>query len=133
MVLIMPAPPGFMGPRGALARLLPPRDPGDLDLTNIWREQDRFNDPALNRESLDPRSWDGYLQLPRTSTPLYDLVGAQVQPWPAAVDGSKIDGVWRQYQRRVLALSSQAELRIVPKPDDWPATIRSTLERALQS
>jgi pimeloyl-ACP methyl ester carboxylesterase len=133
VVLIMPAPPGFMGPRGALARLLPPRDPGDLDLTDIWREQDRFNDPALNRESLDPRSWDGYLQLPRTSTPLYDLVGATPMSWPASVDAKKVNQAWQQGQARVLRMSNASELVTVARENDWPAAISKALQRAFQS
>ncbi|WP_020143533.1 alpha/beta hydrolase [Terracoccus sp. 273MFTsu3.1] len=133
VVLLDPVPPGYFGPTGALLRLLPPKDPGDPELGGLWADLDRFNTVATNRESLDPASWTAYERLPMTSTPLYDLVRAQVQPWPAAVDADAIDGVWRQYQRRVLALSSQAELRIVPKPDDWPTMIRSALERALQS
>ena len=72
VVLVMPAPPGFMGPHGALPRLLPPKDPRDFVLSNLWTDLDHINNPALNRESLDPRSWDAYLRLPPTSTPLYD-------------------------------------------------------------
>ena len=37
------------------------------------------------------------------------------------------------YQRRVLAMSSPSEMITVPKQDDWPAMIKSTLERALRS
>ncbi|WP_323099062.1 alpha/beta fold hydrolase [Intrasporangium sp. YIM S08009] len=133
VVLTEPTPPGFMGPRGALVRLLPPDDPGDLDLSNLWREQDHFNDPALNRESLDPGSWDAYLRLPSTSTPLYDLVGAASRPWPASVDGKKINQAWQQAQSRVLRLSSTSELVTVAKDADWPPTIKQALERALQS
>lgn len=133
VVLLDPVPPGYSGPSGALLRLLPPKDPGDPELSTLWADLDRYNTVATNKESLDPASWTAYERLPATSTPLYDLVDAQAQPWPAAVDAAAIDGVWRQYQRRVLALSSQAELRIVPEPDDWPTMIRSTLERALQS
>ncbi|WP_323095358.1 alpha/beta fold hydrolase [Intrasporangium sp. YIM S08009] len=112
VLLTMPSPPGFMGPHGALSRLLPPRDPGDLELSNLWGDLDRFNDPATNRESLDPRSWDAYLRLPPTSTPL--------------------DGAWRQAQSRVLRLSSSSELVTVASQTDWPITIQRTIERALQ-
>ncbi len=133
VVLTEPTPPGFMGPRGALVRLLPPDDPGNLDLSNLWREMDRFNDPALNRESLDPRSWDAYLRLPSTSTPLYDLVGAPPRPWPAPVDGKKINQAWQQAQSRVLRLSSTSQLVSVAKDADWPPAIRQALERAFQN
>jgi len=133
VVLLDPVPPGYFGPSGALLSLLPPKGPGDPELSGLWADLDRYNTVATNKESLDPTSWTAYERLPATSTPLYDLVDAQVQPWPAAVDAAAIDGVWRQYQSRVLALSSQAELRIVPGPDDWPTMIRRTLERALQS
>jgi hypothetical protein len=44
-----------------------------------------------------------------------------------------MDAAWRQFQRRVLAMSSPSELLTVPKPEDWPATIKSALDRALRS
>lgn len=69
-----------------LSRLLPPEDRGDLDLNNLRSDLDRFNDPARNRESLDPGSWDAYLRLPATSTPLYDFVGPPAPTGPASVD-----------------------------------------------
>lgn len=133
VVLLDPVPPGYLGPTGALVGLLPPRDPGDPQLSGLWADIDRYNTIATNKESLDPASWTAYERLPAMTTPLYDLVEAQVQPWPAAVDADKVDGVWRQYQRRLLAMSSPAELQIVPTPEEWPSMIRSTLERALRS
>ena len=133
VVLLDPVPPGYFGPSGALLKLLPPKDPGDAELAGLWADLDRYNTVSTNKESLDPTSWTAYERLPVMSTPLYDLVEAQVQSWPAAVDARKIDGVWRQYQRRVLAMSSPAELRVVPTEDDWPPMIRSTLELALRS
>ncbi len=133
VVLVMPTPPGFMGPHGALLRLLPPKDPGDLQLSSLRAELDRFNNPASNRESLDPRSWDAYLRLPSTSTPLYDLVGAPTRPWPASVDEKKVNGAWQQGQTRVLGQSSSSQLVTVTEQSDWPAAIKRTLERALQS
>jgi pimeloyl-ACP methyl ester carboxylesterase len=132
VVLIMPAPPGFMGPHGSLSRLLPPNDPGDVELSNLRSDLDRFNDPARNRESLDPRSWDAYLRLRPTSTPLYDLLGPPSPTWPASVDTKKVNGAWRQEQTRVLRLSSSSELVAVAREEDWPAAIRKTLERALR-
>ena len=133
VVLLDPVPPGYFGPSGALLKLLPPKDPGDPELAGLWADLDRYNTVSTNKESLDPTSWTAYERLPVMSTPLYDLVEAQVQSWPAAVDARKIDGVWRQYQRRVLAMSSPAQLRIVPTDDDWPPMISSTLELALRS
>lgn len=133
VLLTMPPPPGFMGPHGSLVGLLPPDDPGDPELSNLWRDLDRFNDPALNRESLDPRSWDAYLRLPATSTPLYDLVGPASHPWPASVDGTKIDQAWQQAQTQVLRLSSSSRLVTVAKQADWTSAVKRTLEQALQS
>lgn len=133
VVLIKPAPPGFMGPHGALARLLPPKDPGDVELSNLWSDLDHFNDPARNRESLDPRSWDAYLRLRPTSTALYDLVGPPAATWPASADAKKINAAWQQGQSGVLRLSSSSELVTVANEADWPAAIKRTLERAFQS
>ena len=133
VLLAMPSPPGFMGPRGALVRALPPKDPGDIELSNLWVELDRFDDASCNRESLDPRSWDAYLRLPTTSTPLYDLVEASAQSWPASVDATKVNQAWQEGQSRVLRLSTSSALVTVAKPQDWPAAIRKTLERALES
>ncbi len=133
VVLFDPAPPGYFGPDGAMVKLLPPKDPGDPELANLWTNIDRFNQPATNKESLDPTSWAAYARLPVMSTPLYDLVEAQVQSWPPAVDAKKMDAAWRQFQRRVLAMSSRSEMLTVPKPEDWPATIKSALDRALRS
>ena len=133
VVVLNPIPPGYFGPAGALVKLLPPKDPGDPELGNVWNDIDTFNNPATNKESLDPNSWATYAQLPTTSTPLHDLIEAQVQSWPAAVDSRKVDAAWRQYQRRLLAMSSPSEMLTVPTPDDWPAMIKSTLDRALQS
>ena len=133
LVLVMPEPPGFLGPHGALSKLLPPKDPGDLELSNLWSDLDHFNDPAINRESLDPRSWDAYLRLPSTSTPLYDLVGAPSRPWPASVDTKKVNAAWQQGQTRLLSLSSSPQLVTVTKQEDWPAAITKTLERAFKS
>ena len=132
VVLTAPTPPGFMGPHGALVRLLPPDDPGDLDLNSLWRELDRFHDPALNRESLDPRSWDAYLRLPAFSAPLYDLVAAPSRPWPASVDGKKVNQAWEQAQSRVLRLSSTSRLVTVATEADWPGAVKAALERALR-
>jgi pimeloyl-ACP methyl ester carboxylesterase len=132
VLLTMPTPPGFMGPHGSLVGLLPPDDPGDPELSNLWRDLDRFDDPALNRESLDPRSWDAYLRLPPTSTPLYDLVGPASHPWPASVDGTKIDQAWQQAQSQVLRLSSSSRLVTVAKQADWTSALERTLEQALQ-
>src|SRR3954462_5124503 len=56
VVVTMPPPPGFMGPHGALSRLLPAKNPRDLELSSLWSDLDRMNKPALNREGLDPRS-----------------------------------------------------------------------------
>ena len=133
VVLFDPVPPGYFGPDGALVKLLPPKDPGDPELASMWSDIDRFNTPATNKESLDPRSWAAYAHLPVMSTPLYDLVEAQAQSWPATVDAKKMDAAWRQFQRRVLAMSSPSEMLTVPKPEDWPATIKSALDRALRS
>ena len=133
VVLFDPAPPGYLGPQGDLLKLLPPNDPGDPELYSLWANIGRANDPATNKESLDPTSWAAYAALPAMSTPLYDLVDAQMQTWPAAVDAKKVDAAWRQYQRRVLAMSSPSEMIAVPTPDDWPAMIKSTLDRALRS
>ena len=133
VVLFDPAPPGYFGPDGALVKLLPPKDPGDPELANLWTNIDRFNQPATNKESLDPSSWAAYAHLPAMSTPLYDLVEAQAQSWPAAVDAKKMEAARQQFQRRVLAMSSRSEMLTVPKPDDWPATIKSALDRALRS
>lgn len=131
VVLIVPTPPGFMGPHGALPRLLPPKDPGDPELGSLWTNLDHFNDPTHNRESLDPRSWDAYLRLPPTSTPLYDLVGAAPQPWPASVDAKKVNGAWQQCQSRLLKLSPSSQLVTVAKETDWPAAVKTALERSL--
>ncbi|WP_374969293.1 alpha/beta fold hydrolase [Terrabacter sp. BE26] len=133
VVLINPDPPGFRGPRGALARLLPPKDPGDVDLSNLWIDLDHFNDPARNRESLDPRSWDAYLRLGSSSTPLYDLIGLPSPTWPASVDAKKVNGAWQQGQSRVLRLSSSSELLTVAHEADWPAALTRTLQRAVQN
>jgi pimeloyl-ACP methyl ester carboxylesterase len=133
VLLTMPTPPGFMGPRGALSSLLPPNDPGDLELSNLKADLERFDDPALNRESLDPRSWDAYLRLPPTSTPLYDLVGAPTLPWPASVDAKKVNAAWQQGQNRVMKLSSASHLVTIARQADWPAAIERALEGALQS
>jgi pimeloyl-ACP methyl ester carboxylesterase len=133
VILFNPAPPGYLGPHGELLKLLPPNDPGDPELSALWADIGRVNAIATNKESLDPTSWAAYSALPAMSTPLYDLVEAQVQPWPAAVDAKKVDAAWRQYQRRVLAMSSPSEMITVAKPDDWPAMIKSTLEGALRS
>jgi pimeloyl-ACP methyl ester carboxylesterase len=133
VVVMDPDPPGFRGPDGALEKLLPPKDVGDPELSGLWAGLDRFNDPATNRESLDPRSWTAYSRLPAMSTRLYDLVDVQPPSWPAAVDAKKIDGAWRALQRRVLAMSSPSEIVNVPAQDAWPATIKSTLDRALRS
>ncbi|WP_207555841.1 alpha/beta fold hydrolase [Intrasporangium flavum] len=132
VVLVNAAPPGFMGPRGALARLLPPKDAGDLPLSNLQADLDRFNDPTTNRESLDPRSWDAYLRLPPASTPLYDLVAPLEPQWPASVDTKKVNTALQQAQSRLLGLSSASRLVTVAREADWPATIRSALESALQ-
>lgn len=133
VLLFDPVPPGYFGPSGDLLKLLPPDDPGDPELSGLWASIDRYNHAATNKESLDPTSWAAYARLPAMSTPLYDLVEAQVQTWPAAVDAKKVDAAWRQYQRRVLAMSSPSEMMTVPKQDDWPAMIASALERALRS
>ncbi|GAA1964298.1 hypothetical protein GCM10009817_00030 [Terrabacter lapilli] len=132
VVLLMPPPPGFMGPHGALNRLMPPKNPGDLELSRLWTEIDHYNNPALNRESLDPRSWDEYLRLPPTSTPLYDLV-APTLSWLASIDAKKVNDAWQQGQSRVLRLSSSAQLIRVATETDWPAVLQRTLERAVQS
>ncbi|GAA2486380.1 alpha/beta hydrolase [Terrabacter carboxydivorans] len=134
VVLLDPMPPGYFGPDGIFVKLLPPKDPGDPELGNLWADLDRFNDPATNRESLDPRSWTTYARLAPTSVPLYDLVEAQSQPqsWPAAVDARKVEAAWRASQRRVLALSSASEMVGVPTADDVPSAIRMTLDRALR-
>ena len=131
-VLLAPPPPGFMGPHGALNRLLPPKNPRDYVLSNLWSDLDHMNNPALNRESLDPRSWDAYLRLPPTSTPLYDLA-TPTPPWLASIDAKKVNDAWQQGQSRVLRLSSSSELVTVAKDADWPEAIQRTLERALQS
>lgn len=135
VVLLDPMPPGYFGPDGAFVKLLPPEDPGDPELGNLWADLDRFNDPATNKESLDPRSWSAYARLSPTSVPLYDLVEAQSDPqsWPAAVDARKVEAAWRASQRRVLALSSASEMVTVPTGDDWPGAIRTTVARALRS
>lgn len=133
VVLMDPMPPGYFGPDGALLTLLPPKDVGDPDLTNLWTDIDRFNDPATNRESLDPRSWAGYARLPAMSVPLYDLVEVQPQTWPAAVDAKKVERAWRAGQHTVLTLSSPSELVDVPTQEAWPSTIKSALDRALRS
>jgi len=133
VLLTMPTPPGFMGPHGALSRLLPPEDPGDLELSSLRTDLERFDDPARNRESLDPRSWDAYLRLTPTSTPLYDLVGEPSLQWPASVDATKVNAAWQQGQERLLRLSSASQLVTVARQADWPATIQTTLERALAS
>ena len=128
-----PMPPGYFGPHGALLTLLPPKDVGDPELSSLWTDLDHFNDPATNKESLDPSSWASYARLATMSVPLYDLVEAQPQTWPAAVDAKKVDAAWRAAQRRVLALSSPSELVNVPTPDAWPQTIKRVLDRALRS
>jgi len=133
VVVMDPLPPGYFGPDGALQKLLPPKDVGDPELAGLWADLERYDNPATNKESLDPRSWTAYSRLPAMTTPLYDLVEAQVQPWPAAVDAKKIDAAWRALQRRVLAMSSPSDLVSVPTQDAWPATIKSTLDRALRS
>lgn len=135
VVLLMPAPPGFMGPHGALSRLLPPKDPGNVELSNLWRDVDHFNDPARNRESLDPRSWDDYLRLPPTSTPLYDVVPTASQPWPwlASVDAKTANAAWLQDQSRVLKLSSSSHPVTVANEADWPTAVQRTLESALHN
>jgi pimeloyl-ACP methyl ester carboxylesterase len=131
VVLTMPPPPGFMGPHGALSRLLPPRNPGDLELSSLWMDLDRMNNPAVNRESLDPRSWDAYLGLSPTSTPLYDLATPTL-PWLASIDAKKVNDAWRQGQSRVLRLSSSSQLVTVTNDVDWTAAVGSILERLPQ-
>ena len=133
VVLLMPEPPGFRGPGGTLQRLLPAPDPGDLGLSNLRRDLDRFNDPALNRESLDPKSWDAYLRTPPTSTPVFDLIGAPALPWPGSVDAQKVNRAWRNAQDRLLKLSSSAHMISIENQSDWPSVIQRTLQRALQS
>ena len=117
------------GPVEAVAAQRPGR-PGAEQPLGRHRQGQRPGD-----EQGEPRSGvvGGLRSLPAMSTPLYDLVDAQVQSWPAAVDAKKVDAAWRQYQRRVLAMSSPSEMIAVAKPDDWPAMIKSTLERALRS
>jgi pimeloyl-ACP methyl ester carboxylesterase len=133
VVLMDPMPPGYFGPDVALLTLLPPKDVGDPELSSLWTELDHFNDPSRNKESLDPRSWAAYARLATMSVPLYDLVEAQPQAWPAAVDAKKVDAAWRAAQRRVLTLASPSELVNVPTPDAWPQAIKSVLDRALRS
>ena len=40
LVLLDPMPPGYFGPGRALKKALPARDPGDLDLSNLWADID---------------------------------------------------------------------------------------------
>jgi pimeloyl-ACP methyl ester carboxylesterase len=133
LVLLEPVPPGYFGPKGALVKALPPRDVGDPGLSGLWADLDRYNNPATNKESLDPASWSAYEQLPTIEVPLYDLFTTTGQQWPAAVDAKKVDALWRNYQRRVLTLTTRSEQVLVPTLDAWQQVIQSTVMRALQS
>ena len=130
VVLIAPPPPGFMGPHGALNRLLPPKNPANVELRNLRSDLDHYNDPALNSERLDPRSWDAYLRLPSTSAPLYDLA-PETSPWLDSI-GAKASAAWQQGQSRVLRLSSSSEMVRVATDPDVRTAIQKTLERAVQ-
>ena len=133
LVLLDPMPPGYFGPGRALEKALPPRDPGDLDLSNLWADIDEVNDPVRNTESLDPASWTAYERLTAVSLPLYVAVEEAIPSWPASVDRDKVAATYREHVRRVLALSPRAEQVLVPTPDAWPTVLRSTVARALQS
>ncbi|WP_185747044.1 alpha/beta fold hydrolase [Humibacillus xanthopallidus] len=133
LVLFDPMPPGYLGPKGSLVKALPPPDPGDPELSNVWRDVERFNDQRTNKESLDPESWTAYERLPAMSVPLYILLEAWPQQWPAAVDAKKVDATWRGLQRGLLALSTPSEQVSVPTQDAWPTVIENTLRRALMS
>lgn len=118
----MPPPLGFLGPHGALSALLTPRNPADLELSSLWSDLDHLNNASLNRERLDPRSWDAYARLPRTPTPLYDLATPTL-PLLAPINAKRANDAWHQGQSRVLSLSSSAALVTVAKDADWPVDV----------
>ena len=107
LVLLDPSPPGW---QTALHSLMPPPDPGDLDLTAMIEGNRRFDDPQTNLESLDPKSWAAYARISRLDVPLWDLVADQPQQPPAAVDASKLTAAWKAGQQRLAGLSSNSHL-----------------------
>jgi pimeloyl-ACP methyl ester carboxylesterase len=133
LLLLDPLPPGYFGPGGALVKALPPRDVADPELSSLWTDLDRYNNPDTNKESLDPASWKAYERLPAMSVPLYNLIEDTPQQWPAAVDATKVNAIWRELQTRVIAMSTPSEQVSVPTADAWPKVIASALGRALQS
>lgn len=107
LVLLDPSPPGF---QTALASLMPPPDPGDLELAAMIEHNRRFDDPVTNLESLDPKSWAAYDRISRLHVPLWVLVAEQFQPLPPAVDAAKVTAAWKAGQRRLAGLSSNSHL-----------------------
>lgn len=107
LVLLDPSPPGF---QTTLASLMPPPDPGDLELAAMIEHNRRFDDPVTNLESLDPKSWAAYDRISRLDVPLWVLVAEQFQPLPPAVDAAKVTAAWKAGQRRLAGLSSNSHL-----------------------
>ena len=133
LVLLDPAPPGY---RSAESSLLPPPDPGDLELTAMLEAGRRFDDPRTNRESLDPKSWAAYDRITRLDVPLWVLVADQPQQLPAAVDAAKVAAAWKAGQHRLAGLSSDSHLSTAPGADHiiWerrPDLVLSTVVDAL--
>jgi pimeloyl-ACP methyl ester carboxylesterase len=96
----------------------------------------RFNDPATNRESLDPRSWTTYDRIDRIDVPLWDVVGDQRPQLPAAVDADTFEAAWTAGQRRLARLASDSHVVTAPGADDviWrshPDLVVSTVTDAL--
>ena len=133
LVLLDPSPPGF---ETAIPSLMPPPDPGDPELASVLAANRRFNDPATNRESLDPRSWTTYDRIDRLDVPLWDVVGDQRPQLPAAVDADKFAAAWTVGQRRLASLASGSHVVTATGADDvvWrshPDLVVSTVTDAL--
>lgn len=133
LVLLDPTPPGF---QAALPSLVPPPDPGDLELTEMIESDRRFDDPQSNLESLDPKSWTAYDRINRIDVPLWVLVAGQSPQLPRAVDAAQFDAAWKAGERRLAGLSSNSHLITAAGADHiiWerrPELVLSSVAEAL--
>lgn len=105
LVLLDPSPPGF---QAALPSLVPPPDPGDLELTAMIESDRRFDDPQSNLESLDPKSWTAYDRVNRLDLPLWVIVAERPPQLPRAVNAAQFAAAWNAGERRLAGLSTNS-------------------------
>ncbi|WP_404388767.1 alpha/beta fold hydrolase [Humibacillus xanthopallidus] len=113
LVLLDADPPGW---QAALPSLLPPPDPGDPELTGMFENMRRFDDPSTHRESLDPGSWAAYDRISGLDVPLWVIAPEQPPRLPAALDAAKFAVAWNAGHELMAGVSSDSQLVTEAEP-----------------